>query len=170
MFRLGVGRKNISKELLVSSIHRRSLHTAVLSKPWFISEERAEPLSKLPETTTSITAALSVTPKHTLLASTPLHLRKLHEHLKNSPFLEQDLIKIIPSGTDETTPVPAPPLPSTRPKGRRRVRGGTDFGVGISVPFDANAVGEVWPWLVFAQVSTFFGFQLRGGVDIAINR
>lgn len=160
--RFRAGYKSILRETTLAASTRvftRSLQSNATSKPWFISEEEGQSnelfglLKPLPlEVPTS--APPSLTPEHVLPTNTPSHLQILHGVLKSSPFFEPNRIRIMPSGTDETTPVPAPPLPSVRHKGRRRVRGGTDFGPGVDTP---SSVGEeIWAWLVFAQVGHVF--------------
>lgn len=141
-------------------IYIRDLQSSATSKPWFISEEEGESneLFELLKPLRSTSTPPSLTPEHDLPTNTPSHLQVLYGVLKSSPFFEPNRIRIMPSGTDETTPVPAPPLPSVRHKGRRRVRGGTDFGPGVDTPSSMDK--EIWAWLVFAQVRHVFLCQV----------
>lgn len=154
--RLGARYKSVLRgatQAVSTKIHTRTLQSNAILKPWFISEEEAQPddllelLNPSPLKVSTLTPPSA--PEHVLPMNTPSHLQVFYGILKSSPFFEPNRIRILPSGTDETVPVPAPPLPSVRQKGRRRFRGGTDFGPGVETPGMGE---EIWPWLVFAQI------------------
>ena len=111
--------------------------------PWFVDHDYV-PKSRAPPP--HLRAASR--PPQPLPAGIPSHLATLHDALTKSALLE-------PGGVEIRRFVPHLPDPSFTtsqiPKGRR-MRGRTDFGVGIPQP---QGAGGLWKWIVLAQVSDF---------------
>jgi len=121
---------------------RAPIRRTFTSRPWFVSPDDEESQVVLNE---------RVPP---LPEDTPDHVRQLHATLSTLPYLDTSYLTV----TRPIEPLPAPPLPKMAQKGRRRRRGGTDFGVGIDMP-----MGGIWNWYILAQVKE--GAENRGSIQ-----
>jgi len=124
--------------------------------PWFVTPEDEEFNAEVLKTEHDAQPrAASLIPP--IPHDVPDHIRELHTMLSTSPYLDRSNLLV----SRPREPVAAPPLPFRSPKGRRRVRGGTDFGVGIDMPNNG-----IWDWCVLAQVKE--GTEGKGSISNVI--
>ena len=113
------------------------------------SDVPAPPLQKARTTQPEAPPALVQQPPLPVEIPSDSPIASLHAALSASPHLEPGMLKIC-------RPIPSamgPPLLDSPPKGRRK-RGRTYAGEGVY-----DQVGDIWEWIVLAQVRTFWILQ-----------
>jgi len=118
--------------------------------PWFITPEHEE----FDEEDLTPKAPVKAPP---IPEDVPEHIRELHTALSTSPYLDRSQLLV----TRPIAPLPAPPAPPRPVHGRRRRRGGNDFGEGID-GLDMSTMG-IWNWYVLAQVKA--GTEIKGAIN-----